>query len=141
MLETPLPGTRIAIGTTAGFVLGLVGFLMLPYVLPSADPMLSWGYLLWYTSLGAIIAALGVLDWQEVLERPIPWWIGAPAIGAWMNFVLTLLIYHHLRAFSQALFGEASLLVSPFWFAGEGVVVGLIIGYACTHFGGEGTGR
>ena len=34
--------------------------------------------------------------------------------------------------------GEAGILSSPFWFAAEGAVIGLIIDYLATKFGGEG---
>jgi len=43
-----------------------------------------------------------------------------------------------MKAMLQTLFGPDSLLTSPFWFVAEGVVVGLIIGYFATRFGGEG---
>jgi len=143
MLDKSSLVTRIAIGITVGFILGLVGFLMFPHVLPDVDPMLRWGFLLWYMTLGAVITVFGVLDWQPVLDLAMPWWIRAPLIAAWMNFVLTLLICHHLRDFSLALFGQDGILTSPFWFVGEGVLVGLIIGFACTRFGdgGPGTGE
>ena len=34
--------------------------------------------------------------------------------------------------------GAAGVLISPFWFTLEGALVGLLIGYAATRFGGEG---
>ncbi len=138
MFENPSLVTRIAIGKTVGLAFGLVGFLMLPYVLPDADPMLRWGFLLWYTTMGAIIAIFGVFTWHPVLQVPMPWWVRAPLLGAWMNFVLTLMIHDQLRQFSVSLFGPDSVFTSPFWFVAEGAVVGLAIGYACTRIGGEG---
>lgn len=138
MIGSPTLVTRIAVGVTVGFVLGLAGFLMVPYVLPDADPMLGWGFLLWYTTLGAIIVVFGVFDWQAVHKHLPPWWVRAPLVGAWMNFVLTLLIHHQLSEFSKTLFGMEGFLTAPLWFVGEGVVVGLIIGYAATKFAGEG---
>jgi hypothetical protein len=138
MFGKPSLVTRIAIGKTVGFAFGLIGFLMLPHILPEANPMLRWGFLLWYTTLGAIIAIFGVFTWHPVLQVPIPWWVRAPLLGAWMNFVLTLMIHDQLRQFSVSLFGPDSVLTSPFWFVAEGAVVGLAIGYACTRIGGEG---
>ena len=138
MFGNPSLVTRIAVGKTVGLAFGLIGFLMMPYILPDADPMMRWGFLLWYTTLGAIIAIFGVFTWHPVLQLPMPWWVRAPLLGAWMNFVLTLLIHDQLRQFSLALFGPNSLLTSPFWFVAEGAIVGLVIGYACTRVGGEG---
>ena len=138
MFGKPSQVTRIAIGKSMGLAFGLIGFLMLPYVLPEADPMMRWGFLLWYTTLGAIIAIFGIFTSHPVLQLPLPWWFRAPFIGGWMNFVLTLLMYEDLRDFSLSLFGPGSLFTSPFWFVAEGAVVGLVIGYACTRVGGEG---
>lgn len=138
MFGKPSLVTRIAIGKIVGFSFGLAGFLMLPYILPEAGTMLRWGVLLWYTTLGAIIAIFGVFTWHPVLRLPLPWWVRAPCMGAWMNFVLTLLIHDRLRQFGQSMFGAESLFASPFWFVAEGAVVGLIIGYAATSIGGEG---
>jgi hypothetical protein len=138
MFGKPSLVTRIAIGKSMGLAFGLIGFLMLPYVLPEADPMMRWGFLLWYTTLGAIIATFGIFTSHPVLQLPLPWWFRAPFIGGWMNFVLTLLMYEDLRDFSLSLFGPGSLFTSPFWFVAEGAVVGLVIGYVCTRVGGEG---
>ena len=138
MFGSPSLITRIAIGKTVGFIFGLAGFLMIPYVLPEAEAMMRWGFLLWYTTLGAIIAVFGVLDRHPTLDLPLAWWLRAPLLGGWMNFVLTLLMYHHIRDFSSALLGPESPFASPFWFVAEGALVGLVIGYAATRIGGEG---
>jgi len=36
------------------------------------------------------------------------------------------------------IFGEGCILSSPFWFTAEGAIIGLIIGYLATRYGGEG---
>ena len=82
MFEKPSLVTRIAVGKTLGFAFGLAGFLMLPYILPEAGQMLGWGFLLWYTTFGAIIAIFGVFDRHPVLDVPMPWWVRAPLLGA-----------------------------------------------------------
>ena len=138
MFEPASLMTRIAIGKFIGFAVGLIGFTLLPFMLPDSGWLLRWGLLLWYTTVGACIGVFGVFTWHPVLQLPMPWWVRAPLLGAWMNFVLTLLIHDQLRQFSLALFGPDSLLTSPFWFVAEGAIVGLVIGYACTRIGGEG---
>jgi hypothetical protein len=55
-----------------------------------------------------------------------------------MNFVLTLFIYDRLAVMMLELMGENGLFMSPFWFVAEGAIVGLLIGYFATRFGGEG---
>ena len=132
--------TRIAVGKMVGLLAGLIGFLMMPHVLPDAGEALRWGFLLWYVTLGAVIAVYGVFDFHPVLRIPLPWWVRSPLIGAWFNFVLTLLMYDTLASFSLALFGSGGVFVSPFWFVAEGALIGAVIGYLATRIGGEGPG-
>ena len=138
MFSNPSLTTRIAIGKAIGFLVGLAGFVLLPWFMPEAGWLIRWGILLWYTTLGAIIGMFGVFTWHPVLKLPMPWWVRAPFIGAWMNFVLTFFAYDMLEQAMEAIFGLDGVLNSPFWFVAEGAVVGLIIGYVATRFGGEG---
>ena len=138
MFSNPSLTTRIAIGKAIGFLVGLAGFVFLPWFMPEAGWLIRWGILLWYTTLGAIIGMFGVFTWHPVLKLPMPWWIRDPFIGAWMNFVLTFFAYDMLKQAMEAVFGLDGVLSSPFWFVAEGAVVGLIIGYVATRFGGEG---
>ena len=138
MFSNPSLTTRIAIGKAIGFLVGLAGFVLLPWFMPEAGWLIRWGFLLWYTTLGAIIGMFGVFTWHPVLKLPMPWWVRAPFIGAWMNFVLTFFAYDMLKQAMEAIFGLDGVLNSPFWFVAEGAVVGLIIGYVATRFGGEG---
>ena len=55
-----------------------------------------------------------------------------------MNFVLTFFAYDAMKAMMTSLFGADGILTSTFWFAAEGALVGLVIGYVATRFGGEG---
>ena len=138
MLDKPSLTTRIIVGKVIGLLFGLAGFVLLPYLWPDSEMMLRWGVLLWYTTLGAIIGVFGVYDWHPILRLPLPWWVRAPLIGGWMNFVLTLFAYDTMQAFLQQVLGIDGVLQSPFWFALEGALVGLVIGFFATRIGGEG---
>ena len=138
MFDIPSLFTRIAIGKGIGFLAGLCGFFSLPYFLPGVDWLIRWGVLLWYTTLGAIIGVFGVFTWHPVLKLPMPWWFRAPLVGGWMNFVLTFFAYDLMKEMMTSFFGTNGILVSPFWFTAEGAVVGLVIGFVATRFGGEG---
>ena len=138
MFEKPSLVTRIAIGKLLGFALGLIGLIVIPFLWPDSGWMERIAFLLWYTTLGAFVGLVGVLDWHPVLRQPMPWWFSSTLVGAWMNFVLTLFIHDRLAEMMVDLFGEGSLFLSPFWFVAEGAVVGLLIGYFATRFGGEG---
>ena len=138
MLEKPSLMLRIAIGKAVGMVFGLAGFLLLPYVLPDAGWMLRWGLLFWYITVGAFIGVFGVVTYHPVLRLPMPWWFRSALVGAWMNFVLVFFAHEVMADMMVALFGEGGLLSSPFWFTLEGAIIGLVIGYFATRFGGEG---
>lgn len=130
--------TRIAIGKLVGFVIGLLGFLLLWVLVPDGDPLVRLGVLFWYATVGAIIGVYGVFTWHPVLVLPMPWWVRAPMIGAWMNFVLTLFAFGTFESLMQSLFGQAGASISPWWFVLEGGLVGMLIGFMATKFGGEG---
>ena len=138
MFGNPSLMTRIAIGKGIGFLLGLVGFFSLPFFLPDAGMMLRWGILLWYTTFGAIIGVFGVFTYHPVLKLPMPWWFRATFMGAWLNFVLVFFAHEPMSAMMASVFGEGGALSSPFWFTAEGAIIGLVIGYFATRFGGEG---
>ena len=135
MFGNPSLITRIAIGKGIGFLFGLAGFVLLPYFLPEADWQLRWGILLWYTTIGAIIGVFGVFTYHPVLKLPFPWWFRAPLVGAWMNFVLTFFAHDAMEAMLVSIIGGGNIFL---WFTAEGAVIGLIIGYFATRFGGEG---
>ena len=105
MFHKPSLVTRIGIGKAVGFVIGLAGFIVLPFFAPESSLAMRWGILLWYTTLGAIIGVFGVFTSHPILKMPFPWWVRAPILGAWMNFVLTLFAYDSFRAIMIAGFG------------------------------------
>jgi len=142
MFTKPSLMLRTAIGKGVGFAVGLLGLILLPFVVSEASWMIRIGVLLWYTTVGGVIGVFGVFTWHPVLHLPMPWWFRSTLVGAWMNFVLTLFTYDTFAAMmgdiSSKMFGDPMLMASPFWFVLEGALVGLLIGYLATRFGGEG---
>jgi hypothetical protein len=138
MFGNPSLMTRIAIGKGIGFVVGLAGLITLPYFMPDASWLLRWGVLFWYTTVGAFIGVFGVFTWHPIVKMPMPWWIRSTFVGAWMNFVLTFFIYDDVKNAMANTFGPDSAFSSPFWMVLEGAIVGIVIGYFATRFGGEG---
>lgn len=139
MFGNPSLVTRIGVGKAVGFVFGLAGFFLLPLLAPESSTMLRWGVLFWYTTLGAIIGVFGVFTSHPVLKLPFPWWVRAPILGAWMNFVLVLFAFDSFKAIMISAFADVGALHSPYWIVLEGAVVGLVIGFFATRFGGEGS--
>lgn len=136
MLEKPSLMTRIIVGKTTGFVIGLIGLIALPLFVPDATWMLRIAAVLWYTTLGAIIAVFGVFNSHPMLKLPLPWWVRAPSVGAWMNLLAALFAYDRFGSLIETASG--GMLSSPYWFVLEGAVVGYLIGLLATKFGGEG---
>ena len=135
-LNNPLLVRPIGIGKAVGLLVGLAGFVLLPVVAPGSGWLLRWGVLLWYVTLGALVAMACILTQPPISKPPMPWWLVAPGLGAWMNFVLTLFTHDAMTMVMVAMFGENGMMQSPFWFVAEGAIVGLVIGYAVTRFGG-----
>ena len=140
MFGNPSLHTRLVVGKGLGALFGIIGFIYLTVMPVEDDNLLRWGILLWYTTFGAIIGIFGVYTWHPVLRLSMPGWFLAPLIGAWLNFVLVFFAYDSLAAAQAAIFGAGGIFASPFWFAAEGAVLGSLIGYFATRFGGEGPG-
>ena len=138
MFGKPSLMTRIATGKTVGLLVGIIGFFAMPLVMPDAGLMLRWGILLWYTTFGAIIGTLGVFNWHPILKLSMPWWFRGIFMGGWLNFVMAFFAYEKLSVALVRLFGDGSVLSSPFWIVLEGALIGLLIDYLATRFGGEG---
>ncbi len=138
MFENPSLMTRIIVGKTIGLIFGLIGFFILPLMVPDVGLMFRLAILCWYTTVGAMIGVFGVFSYHPMLHLPMPWWFRSTWIGGWMNFVLVLFIHDELAPMMKAVLGENTAFSSPFWLVLEGVIIGLIIGYFSTRFGGEG---
>lgn len=129
---------RIGIGKLVGLLIGAAGYLSLPWLTGESDHLLQWAVLLWYATLGAIIGVFGVYNWHPILSLPLPWWLRAPLIGGWMNFVLLLFTYERMQSLMASMFGSGSPLSSPAWLVVEGAVIGAFIGWITTSLAGEG---
>ena len=129
---------RVAIGKAVGFVIGVVGFIILPYMWPDVSYEFRFGILFWYATVGAVIGVFGVWNRHPVFYFPMPWFVRAPIIGAWMNFVLVLFAEPQFSALMIGMLGHDSPYTSAYWFVLEGAVIGGLIGWTATHFAGEG---
>lgn len=131
--------TRVAVAEMAGLLIGILAFALLPAFLPDIDDRRLWGILLWYPTLGAAVALVDMVE-DDALPVPVPWWLRAAVVGAWLNFIATLLVYDMMAAFMAAAFGAAGEHLSPYWFVAEGAAAAVLIGYLVTRFGGDGRG-
>ena len=127
---------RVGIAKMIGLVIGLAGFFFISWISPEADILLRLGFLLWYTTFGALIGMFGMVDFHPMLKFAMPFWFRGIVFGAWFNLVATLLAYDKIEAFLKAL--DFGAFRSPFWFVVEGAIVGLFIDWVATRYGGEG---
>ena len=85
-------------------------------IIVTAPPAPGWGGRYWI--LVKVTTDTGITGWGECY---------ASAVGP-----------DAMEAVMISTFGEGGLLSSPFWFTLEGAIIGLIIDYAATRWGGEG---
>ena len=138
MIQNPSLITRIAIGKSIGLIVGIIGLIVVPLIAPQVTFMTRIGILFWYTTIGGIIGIFGIFTKHPALKLPLPWWFRSTLIGAWMNCVLTLIAYDKLHEILASIVGINNIFANPFWFVLEGAIVGLVIGYFTTRFGGQG---
>lgn len=132
---------RLGTAKVAGFLVGLLGFFLVPALWPDAGPWFRWGVLVWYGTFGVMIGLLGLFDRHPLLKFRMPFWFRGILFGAWFNLVFTLLTYEKLTALMAAHPDGFAGLHSPFWMVAEGAVVGLVIDAVATRVGGEGPAR
>ena len=138
MFAKPSLMTRVGVGKSLGAAFGLVGFFMLPQYIEGVGMLPRLGILFWYVTFGAFLGMVGVFDYHPILRMRMPWWIRGVCIGAWLNLVLTFFAYDLMQEFLTAVFSADGIILSPFWFVLEGAVVGLLIEFFATRWGGEG---
>ena len=129
---------RVGVGKAIGFIIGLMGFVVLPILVHEPSMLLRIGILFWYPTLGAIIGMFGAFAHHPVLNFPLPWWLRGALVGGWMNLLLTLFAYDQIGTLIMAIFGEYSQYVSPFSMVLEGALIGVMMDYFLTSWFGDG---
>lgn len=137
MFELPSLSTRIAIGKMVGLLIGLCSFVMMPLVDPETGEQARWGILLWYPTMGAMIALSEQFEAEGGFFMPINWWLRGLMIGGWLNLLVALIAGDLVGGILAGIFGSASPLASPYWFAAMGAFAGLAIAYVIRIICGE----
>ena len=94
--------------------------------------------MLWYPLVEAVIGLVGFYHRHQALQLPMPWWLRAPLLCAWMNFVLAFFCFPVMVALYQDLWPSLPAWATSLLLALEGAAVGAIIGAIATHVGGDG---
>ncbi|MEL6208834.1 MAG: hypothetical protein AAFR44_01340 [Pseudomonadota bacterium] len=138
MYSAPTLLSRLAVAKMVGLMIGLTGFLLVPLITPGAPDMARWGLLLWYPTMGAVIAMVEVLDTNGLLPWRLTWWMRGAVIGGWFNLLAVLMGGDFMQTFAQNLLGTHGVSLSVFIFVPEGAGAGMLIAYLVMRFGGEG---
>ena len=137
MFEKPSLVMRITITKSIGFVIGLIAFFVLPQW-GVTDVWFRVGVVFYITIMGAMIGLLGVMTYHPVLRLPMAWWFRGPFIGGFMMWMLWMLAAPEMEMAAAGVFGADSLFAHGPWVILHGVVIGLIMSWTATFFGGEG---
>jgi len=130
--------TRIAVGKLTGLIIGLLGLVMIPFLMPETPMIFRVAILLWYITLGAIVGIYGIFTEHPIFKFKLCCWVRSSMIGAWMNLMVVLFAYEILADILYVAFGTNGVFMSPYWFVLEGALVGLIIEYFAKKYGGQG---
>tara|TARA_R110002094_G_scaffold23446_3_gene35823 strand:+ start:404 stop:853 length:450 start_codon:yes stop_codon:yes gene_type:complete len=123
---TPLM-TRTAIAKSLGFLVGLIGFWGTRTMLPTADPLLAWGVLALFVTIGGVVGISGTVNHIPIFKLAYPPWLRGGLMGGWFTFLTILFGYDML---AQALISISYLpefFKNPWWMIADGIVVGALI--------------
>ena len=134
-LGNPSLLTRITIAKTIGGIVGLIAFFVAPLIYPEIELFTRIGVLFWYPTVGGFVGLSGVMNCHPIIHIALPWWFRSVFVGAWMNFLLVFFAHEVMTELLARAVGPGT---SPFWFVLVGAVVGGLMGYTATRFGGEG---
>ena len=119
-------------------LMALIGIYVLTLYTP-LDTFTKWGFFLWYATFGGIILMMGFLVNHPFFpkDKTLRSIIRGLFIGGWMNFVLYFFAYDTIEIVKNTfgfLEGQSGLVLIVL----EGMLVGAVLDYLGTKYGGEG---
>ena len=127
---------RLTIAKTTGFLIGLLGFFVLPYIFVWADMYLRLAILFWYTTVWVILGLMWYMTVHPVFSWfKMPWWFRGIWMWGWLNFIIALFMYHTLW---DLMAGTMFDWYSPFWLIAEWMLVWFIIELLATKCAWDG---
>jgi len=126
---------RLTIAKSLGFIIWLIAFFVIPYAFKESSLELRLAVLFWYTTVGAMIGLMWIMDKHPVLNWfKMPWCFRWIFLWAWFNLVLVLFIFPILTTIMT---GSAFEWYSPYWLVLEWAIVWFIIDWIATKFAWE----
>lgn len=122
----------IAAAKWVTFCMGLAMFFLMSY--SGVDLLGRWAILFWYTTLGAIVGMSNAIVRLPIIDLPIPWWIRGPVVSAWMCLMVVLFAGDSVQQLMWFFHVSKGALTSPYWFVGDGFIIGFIAGLISSRF-------
>ncbi len=130
---------RIFIGLVSILFLSLIGWALTQiYYLPFGA-FFGLGTILLFVLMGLTLGLVGIFDRHPIFGFKMHWWIRGPVVGFLFTLAYILLSYDSIVALLQSPLLSWMGFYSPFWVLIDGTLIGLLIGWAETHFAGEGS--
>lgn len=123
---TPLM-TRTAMAKTLGFIAGLIGFYGTRTIAPTADPLLAWGILALFITIGGVVGISGTVTRIPIFNLPYPPALRGGLMGAWFTFLCVIFGYPLLSDAFQTITYLPDFMKNPWWMIIDGIVVGAVI--------------
>ena len=124
----------LVVGTSTGkliaFCFGLTLFFSIPDSASHSNEVMRWVILFWYPTLGGIVGISNAIKRDFIFD--LPWWLRAPILGSWMNFMAVMLSQGDIQGFTVFVQLSSGFLSSPFWFVLDGLIIGTLCGYVST---------
>lgn len=119
--------TRTAIAKSLGFVFGLLGFYGTRTLMPAADPLLAWGVLALFLTIGGVVGIVGVIGHIPLVGWRFPPVIRGAEMGGWFAFLAVLFGYDMIAEAVASVGWIPAAFSSPWWMIVDGMVVGALI--------------
>ena len=121
-----------AAGKWVAFCMGMAMFFLLPDSVADITLLDRWAVVFWYATVGGVVGVSNVVKQEPISGLPVPWWLRAPLLGAWMHLMVVLFAGEGLQNLVLVIHATKGALISPYWFVLDGLLIGFVVGFIST---------
>ncbi len=122
---------RIALAKTLGTIIGIIAFFMIRKLMPTTDPLLAWGVLALFVTIGGLVGISGIIKQIPLLNIRYSPILRGGSMGAWLGLVAAIFGFHMIQD------GLITLnfmgLTSPWLIIIDAFIAGAFIDVICTR--------
>ncbi len=122
-----------AVGKWVAFCMGMAMFFLLPRSVADIDLLDRWAVVFWYTTVGGVVGVSNIVKQEPISGLTIPWWVRAPLLGSWLHLMVVLFAGDGLPDLVLTIHATNGVLISPYWFVLDGLVIGFTVGLISTN--------